>query len=250
MMKRSQPLSGCTTLIRHALRPLWLPAVRSGLATVLALLGVAPGHAASIELMPGASAIWIAKDISLGGIPASIEAVRHAEPIDRVIDFYRHAWERYAEVQIIGSGAQRIVSTRYRNRFISLQLESGPSGTDGILITSEEPGDDTAPDATLLLPPSAHLLSQQSHRDAGKLTETLTLHSERDAAMFSADLAIEWQAAGWQTVRDLPATRPDSGRQLTLVRGSERLDAYVARDRKWDNATLALVVWQRNGARQ
>lgn len=207
-------------------------------------------QASDVPLMPNTRQAWIAKNIELDGVPASIRSIYHRDAIEQVTAYYQQAWSRYGPVHTSKDGQQQIIAAQHRKKFVSLQLESGANGTYGVLIISEPPIPGTVDEVQLPLPENFIVLNTQTHRDGSDNAQTITLHSNHSVERVSAELVNQWRTHGWTLLRKTPFKHSTGGREVRMRKGKQHLLAYIAQDKRWNNSTLAFVIRKTNGADQ
>lgn len=200
--------------------------------------------------MPNTRQVWIAKNIELDGVPASVRSIFHRDSVEQIIAYYQQAWSHYGPVHIGKTNQHPVIATQYRDKFVSLQLESGVDGTYGVLIVSETPIPGTVNDVRIPLPSNVMVLNTQTHQDGLKDAQTVTLHSSGSVERVSAELVDKWRTHGWTLLRKTPFKHMQQGREVRMKKGNERLLAYIAQDKRWNNSTLAFVISQSSGASQ
>lgn len=207
-------------------------------------------QASDVPLMPNTRQAWIAKNIELDGVTASVRSIYHRDPIEQVTAYYEQAWANHGPVHISEDGQQRVIAAQHRDKFVSLQIESGADGTYGVLIISDPPIPGTVDEVQLPLPEGFIVLSTQTHRDGSDDAQTITLHSSQSVERVSAELVNQWRTHGWTLLRKTPFKHSANGREVRMKKGNQHIQAYIAQDKRWNNSTLAFVIQKPNGAGQ
>lgn len=192
-------------------------------------------------LMPGLSAQWIARDMSINGVPTSMRSVEGAISLDRVLRHYRRAWGDGLEERT--EGMWHVLATRERDRFISLRLRRAGNAVQGILVVSADPSKATPSlRSDLPVPPGLERLSHQSFRDGGTRGENLTLASHRTVAFERQAFDFLYRSEDWLRVEDRRAQSVADGHVLQFVRGKRSARIILYRDPALlDGRTLILV---------
>ena len=203
----------------------------------------AAGHTESLKLMPGATATWLAKDMNLNGIPASIQSLRFRDPIDDVVAYYRARFRQSGQVIERPRGEWTVLATRIDKRFVSLQLKADAGATVGIATFTDLPDEDaTRYRGALPIPQGVDVLSHQRHNDDGRNAETVTLGAGLSVANLSATIAHAFESEGWVQSLNQPAQTFSDGHVLRFSGPPGVVDITVGYDKKWSDQSLALLV--------
>ncbi|MGI9236443.1 MAG: hypothetical protein ACR2QZ_03560 [Woeseiaceae bacterium] len=215
------------------------------IALLLALMCVAPSQADE-WVMPGLTTQWIARDMDINGVPASMRTVRGARSLDEVLRYYRHHWAGAIDERV--EGEWHVVATRQHEQFVSLRLQQFGTGVRGVLTTSLNPGvASPGLQSTLPIPPGLTRLAHQSFRDDGARGENLTLMSPRGIAYERQAFATLYQSGGWVRVEDRATRAARDGHVLQFLRSKEHIRIVLYRDPELaDGNTLILVTAHRD----
>lgn len=195
--------------------------------TALALLATVPAWAD--DLMPGLSAQWIARDMELNGVPASMRSVSGSLPLVEVLRHYRRQWD--GALLERRQGEWHVLATRRHGRFLSLRVRGTDTGVDGVLTDSLDPGSASPSlESTLPVPPGLERLAHQTFRDHGSRGENLTLMSRRSVAFERQAFLSLYENDGWVRAADRATLAVPDGHVLELLRGKEQLRIVLYRD--------------------
>ena len=211
----------------------------------LALISTAPA-AADEWLMPGLTAQWIARDMDLNGVPASMRTVRGDKPLAEVLSYYRRLWA--GDVHERRQGEWHVLATRQHERFTSLRIRRSGAGVRGILTTSLDP-EVASPnlESTLPVPHGLQSLSHQTFRDHGSRGENLTLMSSRSVAYERQAFVSLYEGDNWRRAEDRGTRTVPDGHVLQFLRGKEQVRVVLYRDPDLsDGRTLILVTAHRD----
>lgn len=200
---------------------------------------------ASDRIMPGLTAKWIAKDMVINGVPASMQSIEGRVRLDDVLRYYRNAWEGRLDERVEGNW--RVLATRDRRQFVSLRLRSGGPGVEGVLTVSLDPSLATPNVASELLVPAGLVrLAHQSFRDPGVDGENLTLMSHRSVAYERQAFESLYRSDGWSSIENRATQSVYDGRVMQFLRGKQQVRVVLYRDPALANGnTLILVSSQR-----
>lgn len=216
------------------------------LAAALGLLLLACTAARAEQLiMPGLSAQWVAEDMTLNGIPASMRTVAGSMPLVDVLRYYRRLWA--GELQERIEGEWRVLAIRQRDRFITLRLQSAGVGVEGVLTVSADPSSHQASlDSDFPVPRGLTRLAHQSFRDGSLYGENLTLMSGRSVAYERQAFDALLRGQGWTLAEDRVATTVPDAHVMHFVRAKQQARVFIYRDPELANGNaLILVTWQR-----
>ena len=211
--------------------------------TIIALLVIVllAAPALADPLMPGLSAQWIARDMTINGVPTSIRSVHGDLKPEDVLRYYRKEWAGRLDERV--EGEWRVLATRHRDRFISLRLRSTSNSVQGILTDSLDPAKATPSLASPLpIPHGLETLSRHTFTDGGIQGENLTLASRRSVAFERQAFASTFRLDGWTRMEDRAAQTVSNGHILNFVRRKESVRIVLYRDPALlDGRTLILV---------
>ena len=196
---------------------------------VTALLLVSTQSAANEWVMPGLTTQWIARDMDLNGLPASMRAISGQRPLSDVLRYYRDEWSGAIDERQMGEW--HVLSTRQRDRFASLRIRARGGGVEGVLTTSVDPAV-ALPDLSsrLPVPPGLKPLARQRFRDSGSQGENLTLMSPRSVAYERQAFASLYATDGWTVAEDRPTQTVPDGQIMQFLRGKEQVRIVLYRD--------------------
>ena len=216
-------------------------AAGSRVICLLMLTCLVPQAIAGDTLMPGLSAQWIARDMTINGVPTDMRSVRGTVALDRLLQYYRREWAGELDERV--EGDWHVLATRQRGRFISLRVRSAGNGVDGILTSSIDPAEATPSLASRLpVPSSLERLAHQAFRDGGARGENLTLAGSRSVAFERQAFDSLYRSQGWLRVEDRTTRTVADGHILQFVRGKESVRIVLYRDPALlDGRTLILV---------
>ncbi len=210
------------------------PAARGGSEPVASL--------PQVPLPDGFTGQWIAEDLRLNGVRASLRSFRGPGETDRVVAHYRDAWQRGAGAVVRRHGDWRVVATRDQDHFLSVHVHAMRDGVEGVVVVSEVPDPHTAPQSgNLPVPPSWLLLGRQEFVDRGRRAETVTLLSRQNVTGARIALVSAFERNGWRVVRDTAAQTLPDGYVLELRNGRRYARVFIARHHRWDRHTLAFA---------
>jgi len=215
------------------------------IALFLGLMCVAPSWADD-WVMPGLTTQWIARDMDINGVPASMRTVRGDRSLDEVLRYYRRHWAGAIDERI--EGDWHVVATRQHEQFVSLRLRQFGTGVRGVLTTSLNPGVASPSLRSILpIPPGLTRLAHQSFRDNGARGENLTLMSPHGIAYERQALITLYESDGWARVEDRATRAVRDGHVLQFLRGKEQIRIVLYRDPDLaDGNTLILVTVHRD----
>jgi len=214
-------------------------------ALLLGLMPAAPSWADD-WVMPGLTTQWIARDMDINGVPASMRTVRGNRTLDEVLRYYRQQWAGAIDERT--EGDWHVVATRQRKQFVSLRLRQSGMGVHGVLTTSLDPGM-ASPGlrSKLPVPPGLTRLAHQAFRDGGTRGENLTLMSSRSVAWERQAFAALYRSDGWIRVEDRVTRAVRNGHVLQFLRGKQQVRIVLYRDPELaDGNTLILVTAHRD----
>ena len=191
--------------------------------------------------MPGMSAQWIAKDVTINGLPASMRSVQVSLPLSEVLRYYRQQWAGRIDERV--EGQWHVLATRHRDRFVSLRLRASGNSVQGILTDSRDP-DSAVPglDSALPVPPGLVRLSHQVFRDGPARGENLTLMSSRSVAYERQAFDAIYRGEGWVNIEDRAAHTVADAHVLQFLRGKQSARIVFYRDPALaDGNTLILL---------
>lgn len=219
--------------------------VASGLL-ILFTFTLSTGIARADELiMPGLKAQWIAEDMTLNGLPASMRTLQGDVALVDVLGYYRTLWAGELHERI--DGDWRVLATRKRDRFISLRLQSAGVGVRGVMTVSADPTNRMATlDSDFPTPPGLTRLAHQTFRDGSLYGENITLMSRRGVAYESQAFRALLAGAGWTLAEDRAAATVPDAQVMHFVRAKQQARVFIYRDAELANGkALILVTWQR-----
>ena len=180
-------------------------------------------------LMPGLTAQWIAKDMTMNGVPASIREVRGQRPLDEVLTYYRRHWA--GRIDERRDGDWHTLATMHGDRFASLRLRDTGSGVHGTLTVSLDPALAAADLSTRVpIPPGLTRLASQTFEDRGSSGENLTLMSPRDIAYERQAFASLYSGDGWTRTEDRAMRSVTEGHVLQFLHGKDQVRVVLYRD--------------------
>lgn len=191
--------------------------------------------------MPGLSAQWIAQDLTINGLPASIRSVQGRLPLAEVLRYYRQHWAGRIDERV--EGEWHVLATRHRDRFVSLRLRESGNGVQGVLTDSRDPASAVPKlDSTLSVPPGLVRLSHQVFRDGPARGENLTLMSSRSVAYERQAFDALYRGEGWVRIEDRAARSVTDAHVLQFLRGKQNARIVLYRDPALaDGNTLILL---------
>jgi len=197
-------------------------------------------------VMPGLTTQWIAQDMRLNGLPASMRTVQGDRPLAEVLNYYRRLWSGAIDER--RNGEWHVLATRQRNEFISLRLQASAGGVRGVLTVSADPATVAASlDSPLPVPSGITRVSHQAFRDKGSEGENLTLISRRSVAWERQAFVSLYLGEGWAHTEDRVAQSVPDGHVLQFLRGKEQVRVLLYRDPDLADAqTLILVTAHRD----
>lgn len=191
--------------------------------------------------MPGLSAQWIARDMTLNGVPASMQALSGSVSLSEVLRYYRSTWRGALDERV--EGEWHVLATRQRDRFASLRLRPVGLGVEGVLTVSLDPGR-AAPslESSILVPPGLVRLAHQEFRDGAERGENLTLMSSRSVAYERQAFVSAYRGEGWTLIEDRKAGSVTDGHIIQFVQGKRSLRVVLYREATLaEGRTLVLV---------
>ena len=195
-----------------------------------------------IDLMPGTQHSWIAREMTLNGVPSSIRQLQSERPLKEVVAHYEQSLAEENDVARHRQGESTVLATRLRGHFVSLQLTDSTFGTEGWLVISAEPAEhDAQVESRLPLPPAFTVVSHQRHLDQSPPAETLTLSSRQSVGVARAALVATMTGAGWELRQDLPSQRRRAARSLVFTKQGDTVSGFIAADESWAEETLILL---------
>ena len=221
---------------------------------LLFLLLAAPFARADAWVMPGLEAQWIARDMTLNGVPASMRSLHGRRSLADVLTYYRRLGERLCthpctdSVHEYRQGVWHVLAMKQRGTFASLRLRSVDGGVHGVLTTSADPATARVNlSSELPVPSGLTSLSHQSFRDRASGGENLTLLSPRSVAYERQAFVALYQNDGWTPAEDRAAKTVPDGHVLQFLRGKEQVRVVLYRDPGLASGrTLILVSAHRN----
>lgn len=211
------------------------------LSSVLISILLATPVQARDWLMPGLSTEWIARDMHLNGVPASIRSVSGRRSLDQVLDYYRRQWA--GRIAIRRAGSWRVLAMKSGTQFASLRIRSLGAGVQGVLTVSLDPDRATPTlDSELRIPSGLERLSHQVFNDPGSQGENLTLMSRRSVVFERQAFCALYQTDGWTMLEDRPTSSVRGGHVLTFLRAKEQVRVVLYSDTELaEGRTLILV---------
>ena len=211
-----------------------------GVLTLVLLLLQLPAWS-SDWVMPGLSAQWIARDMTLNGVPASMRALSGNVRLHDVLRFYRSAWRGALDERV--EGDWHVLASRQRDRFVSVRLRSIGHGVEGVLTVSLDPGRATPSlESSILVPPGLVRLAHQAFRDGGERGENLTLMSSRSVAYERQAFVSAYRGEGWTLIEDRAAGSVSEGHIVQFAQGKQSLRVVIYRDPSLaEGQTLVLI---------
>ena len=202
--------------------------IRRSLIAALALLATTVSSADD-WVMPGLATQWIARDVELNGLPASMRTMSGARPLQDVLQYYRKLWAGNLDER--QQGEWHVLATRQHDRFASLRLRAHGAGVRGVLTVSLDPAS-TLPEleSRLLVPPGLQTLARQNFRDPGSRGENLTLMSPRSVAYERQAFAALYEGEGWTRAEDRATQTVPDGQVMQFLRGKEQIRVVLYRD--------------------
>lgn len=139
-----------------------------------------------LEVMPGASAQWIAKRMALNGLSMSIREFTYSGLGEDVKKFYLNRWKAKgygtATEQLLGFDT--ILGFEQRGFYYTVQFYEENGLVRGKLTVSKVPSSSTfkRQKTDFPLPPGAKLVKKIQFLDHGRRTETLTVEARRSVS--------------------------------------------------------------------
>ena len=200
-----------------------------------------------IALMPKLTGQWVAKRIILNGLPASIFAFSGPVKIDDVVANYETIWRSKSDAVTHRNGVWRILATKHKGHFVTLQVRPDGAGAQGLIVVSGDPAEyANAIQTDFPLPPGLRVVNHQSFIDSGKRAQTITLQSEQLASIERAVFEYELTSSGWTLISAQSAETLRDGYTLEFRKGTQHARIFLANDEAWDNRTMILITWLQN----
>lgn len=214
------------------------------IALLLGLLSIAPLKAmaaAADWAMPGLATQWIARDMELNGVPATMRTVRSHRPLAEILRYYRRQWAGAIDERI--EGEWHVLATRQRKQFVTLRLRQSGTQVHGVLTVSLDPGvASPSLKSTIPVPPGIERLAHQAFRDEGARGENLTLMSRRSVSYERQSFAALYQNGGWTRIEDRATRTVPDGHVLQFLRGKEQIRIVLYRDPDLANGRTLILV--------
>ena len=214
--------------------------VKTAVAILAGLLLIVPAKADD-RIMPGLTAQWIARDMEINGLPASMQTITGNRSLDEVLRYYRRAWSGAIDER--QEGPWTVIATRQGDQFISLRLQGFGRSVRGVLTVSLDPEKATPNSKSELgIPPNLQKLGHQIFRDRGSRGENLTLMSRRSVPYERQAFASLYENDGWTKIEDRTTQSVHDGHVMTFLHGKKQVRVVLYRDPDLaDGSTLILV---------
>ncbi len=197
-----------------------------------------------IKLMPKMHAEWAGKQMIYNGVPMSIRTFSVDKPPEDVLRYYEREWQarHVGESVRTSQGEVEVLGFRVDDVYYSIQASAKDGGTSGALVvTGALENYEHSRKTEFPLPSNTQVVTRMEAYDRGKVSETITVTSERRVdALVDETLAV-LAAQGWQ-IHSKTASDDAQAQVYSLQRGRELCQLTFV-DQTTERATTLLVHW-------
>lgn len=203
-----------------------------------------------LELYPGAKASWIARQMTMNGLPISIRAIATEASPNQVLEFYRGRWMADGRRHIARSSFDgfEAIGVNLDGHFASVQVRATNRGAEGMLVVSAT-AERATPDRSTAFPlaPGDRLWEKIETEESGTVAETLIIISDRSLAGSISAYQQQLGRLGWVDTAELDSTSGRDTRQLSYQRHAQ-LCRLTVTEAGITSGTRILVHWVRSHA--
>lgn len=200
-----------------------------------------------LEVYPGARSSWVARRMSMNGLPMTVRAFSSDDSPADVLRFYRRYWKGRGLART-GESAFKEFQTagaELNGFYFSVQVRAAGGGTEGVLVVSASLQGATADKQTNfpLLAGDA-VLEKIEAFDLGVRSETLVLQSGRSVSDRAAAYRGRLLADGWRVQRFGSTVPSGNAPLLQFQKGLQHCQLAFLRVRDPEHSgTRILIHW-------